>query len=46
MHIDTTTYDQKVTQAESGVDQAKTTLVNQTQIIQQRKADIANYQIK
>lgn len=46
MHIDTTTYDQKVTQAESGVDQAKTTLANQTQIIQQRKADIIAAQAK
>jgi len=46
MHIDTTTYDQKVTQAESGVDQAKTTLANQTQAIEQRKADIVAAQAK
>ncbi len=41
MHIDATTYNQKVTQAESGVDQAKNNLANQTQNIEQRKADIA-----
>ena len=46
MHIDTTTYDQKITQAESGVDQADTTLANQTQAIQQRKADIVAAQAK
>lgn len=46
MHIDTTTYDQKITQAESGVEQANTTLANQTQTIQQRKADIVAAQAK
>ncbi len=46
MHIDTTTYDQKITQAESGVDQANTTLANQTQTIEQRKADIVAAQAK
>lgn len=46
MHIDTTTYDQKVTQATSGVDQANTTLANQTQAIEQRKADIVAAQAK
>lgn len=46
MHIDSTTYDQKITQAESGVDQAHTTLANQTQAIQQRKADIVAAQAK
>ncbi|MDQ9020782.1 HlyD family secretion protein [Acinetobacter sichuanensis] len=46
MHIDTTTYDQKITQAESGVDQANTTLANQTQAIEQRKADIVAAQAK
>ena len=46
MHIDTTTYDQKVTQAEAGVDQANTTLANQTQAIEQRKADIVAAQAK
>ncbi|MEG0482322.1 MAG: HlyD family secretion protein [Acinetobacter sp.] len=46
MHIDTTTYDQKITQAESGIDQANTTLANQTQAIQQRKADIVAAQAK
>ena len=46
MNIDTTTYDQKVTQAESGVDQAKITLNNQTQTIEQRKADIVAAQAK
>ena len=40
LHIDATTYDQKVTQAESGVDQAKNNLANQAQAIEQRKADI------
>ena len=40
MHIDATTYDQKVTQAEAGVDQAQNNLSNQTQSIAQRKADI------
>lgn len=46
MHIDTTTYDQKITQAESGVEQANTTLANQTQAIEQRKADIVAAQAK
>lgn len=46
MHIDTTTYDQKITQATSGVDQANTTLANQTQAIEQRKADIVAAQAK
>lgn len=46
MRIDTTTYDQKVTQAESGVQQADTTLANQTQAIEQRKADIVAAQAK
>ena len=36
MHIDATTYDQKVAQA-SGVEQAKNTLANQTQSIAQNK---------
>ncbi len=40
MHIDATTYDQKVTQAEAGVDQAQNNLSNQSQNIAQRKADI------
>ncbi|QIO08174.1 HlyD family secretion protein [Acinetobacter lanii] len=46
MKIDARTYDQKVTQAESGVDQAKNALSNQTQIIEQRKADILSAQAK
>lgn len=46
MHIDTTTYDQKVTQAQSGIDQAENNLANQTQAIQQRKADIAAAEAK
>lgn len=46
MHIDTTTYDQKVTQAESGVEQAQNSLANQSQTIQQRKADIAAAEAK
>lgn len=40
MKIDTTTYDQKVLQAEASVDQAKNVLANQAQTIEQRKADI------
>ncbi|NHB57591.1 HlyD family secretion protein [Acinetobacter sp. 194] len=40
LKIDARTYDQKVTQAESGVDQAKNNLTNQTQTIEQRKADV------
>ena len=46
MHIDTATYDQKVTQAQSGIDQAENNLANQTQAIQQRKADIAAAEAK
>lgn len=46
MHIDTTTYDQKVIQAESGVEQAQNSLANQSQTIQQRKADIAAAEAK
>jgi len=41
MHIDATPYDQKVSQAESGVEQAQNNLANQAQAIEQRKADIA-----
>lgn len=40
LYIDATTYDQKVTQAESAVAQAQNTLANQTQTIAQREADI------
>ncbi|KFK91667.1 HlyD family secretion protein, partial [Serratia sp. Ag2] len=40
MHIDATTYDQKVTQAASGVEQAENSLANQTQAIAQRQADV------
>ncbi|MBJ9985982.1 HlyD family secretion protein [Acinetobacter sp. S40] len=46
MHIDATTYDQKVTQAQSAVEQAKNNLTNQTQTIAQRQADIAAAQAK
>ncbi|WP_174560857.1 HlyD family secretion protein [Acinetobacter bouvetii] len=46
MHIDATTYDQKVTQASSSVDQAKNSLANQSQIIAQRQADIVAAQAK
>ena len=46
MHIDATTYDQKVTQAESSVDQAKNNLANQSQEIAQRQADIVSAQAK
>jgi multidrug resistance efflux pump len=46
IHIDATTYDQKVTQAESGVEQAQNSLANQAQTIQQRKADIVAAQAK
>lgn len=46
MHIDATTYNQKVTQAQSGIDQAKNSLANQSQTIQQRKADIIAAQAK
>lgn len=46
MHIDATTYDQKVTQAQAAVEQAKNSLANQTQTIAQRQADIAAAQAK
>ncbi|MEG0031503.1 HlyD family secretion protein [Acinetobacter sp.] len=46
MHIDATTYDQKVTQAEAGVDQAQNNLSNQSQSIAQRKADIVAAEAK
>ncbi|MDN5542166.1 MAG: HlyD family secretion protein [Acinetobacter sp.] len=46
MHIDATTYDQKVIQAEAGVDQAQNNLSNQTQSIAQRKADIVAAEAK
>ena len=46
MHIDATTYDQKVTQAEAGVDQAQNALSNQSQNIAQRKADIVAAEAK
>ncbi len=46
MYIDATTYDQKVIQAKSGVDQAKNALSNQTQTIAQRKADIVASEAK
>ncbi len=46
IHIDATTYDQKVTQAQSAVEQAKNSLTNQTQTIAQRQADIAAAQAK
>lgn len=46
MHIDATTYDQKVAQAASGVEQAKNTLANQTQSIAQKQADIVAAQAK
>ncbi len=46
MHIDATTYDQKVIQAESSVDQAKNSLANQSQTIAQRQADIVAAQAK
>lgn len=46
LHIDTTTYDQNITQAESGLDQAKNNLANQAQTIQQRQADILAAQAK
>ncbi|WP_151980019.1 HlyD family secretion protein [Acinetobacter guerrae] len=46
MHIDATTYDQKVTQAQSAVEQAKNSLANQTQTIAQRQADIVAAQAK
>lgn len=46
MHIDATTYDQKVTQAESGVEQAQNSLANQSQAIEQRRADITAAEAK
>lgn len=46
MHIDTTTYDQKITQADSNVEQAQNNLANQTQTIEQRKADILSAEAK
>ena len=46
MYIDATTYDQKVTQAASSVDQAQNNLANQSQTIAQRQADIAAAQAK
>lgn len=46
IHIDTTTYDQKVTQAASSVEQARNNLANQTQTIAQREADIVAAQAK
>ena len=46
MHIDATTYDQKVTQAVSGVEQAENSLANQTQAIAQRQADVVAAQAK
>ncbi len=46
MHIDATTYDQKVTQAESGVEQAENSLANQSQAIEQRKADVSAAEAK
>ncbi|MEB3754835.1 HlyD family secretion protein [Acinetobacter sp. MD2(2019)] len=46
MHIDPTTYDQKVTQAKSNVEQAANNLNNQKQAIAQRQADIVAAQAK
>lgn len=46
MHIDAATYEQQVIRAQSGIDQAENDLANQTQTIQQRKADIAAAQAK
>lgn len=46
MHIDATTYDQKVTGAASDVEQAKNALSNQIQTIHQREADITAAQAK
>ncbi|WP_228153404.1 HlyD family secretion protein [Acinetobacter haemolyticus] len=46
MHIDATTYDQKATQALSGVEQAQNSLANQTQAIAQRQADVVAAQAK
>ncbi|MFH3940226.1 HlyD family secretion protein [Acinetobacter nosocomialis] len=44
--IDAQTYDQKVVQAQSMVEQAKNNLANQQQAIAQRQADIASAQAK
>lgn len=44
--IDAQTYDQKVVQAQSMVEQAKNNLANQQQTIAQRQADIASAQAK
>lgn len=41
LRIDAASYEQQVIQAQSGIDQAENDLANQTQTIQQRKADIA-----
>lgn len=46
MHIDATPYNQKISQAQSGVTQAKNNLANQSQTIAQRRADIAAAQAK
>lgn len=46
MHIDATSYDQKVSQAASGVEQAENALSNQTQTIHQKEADIQAAQAK
>ncbi len=46
MHIDATPYNQKVSQAQSGLEQAKNNLANQSQTIAQRQADIAAAQAK
>ncbi|AOA59839.1 RND transporter [Acinetobacter larvae] len=46
MHIDATPYQQKVTQAESGLEQANNNFANQTQLIAQRQADIRAAQAK
>ncbi len=46
MHIDTTPYDQKVIQANSGVEQAENNLANQTQAIAQHQADVEAAQAK
>lgn len=46
MQIDTSPYEQKVLQAASGLDQANNNLANQSQAIEQHKADIAAAQAK
>lgn len=46
MQIDTSPYEQKVLQAASGLDQANNNLANQSQAIEQHKADIAAAQPK